>query len=148
MLPRVLKRFPVPKPLPNASTPAQVTEWIRLTTVLRETVQPSLTSASGDKWRRKARPNKLSYHWQNKRSKAIQIVLNNSEFPNPPTCPSNCDQVQSYYELRCQGETLICDPLPTHRGMTHDPTGWQTAVQTLHILRAVRWRMRCALYPQ
>ena len=66
--------------------------------------------------------NKLSHLWQNKRSNATQIVLNNSEFPNPPPCPSNYDQMQSYYELKCQGETRICDPLPTHDAQVHtDP---------------------------
>ena len=52
--------------------------------------------------------------------------------PRPP-CPSNCDQVQSYYELKCQGETRICHPLPTppwHDARPHTAHG-------ASILRAV-----------
>lgn len=109
--PRFLKKLR--ESLPGATTPALVTAWIESQLrFIRETVQPSLTSARGDQRRRKVSRNKLSYLWQCKRSKAIQIVLNNSEFPNPPPCTSNCEQVQFYYQQKCQGEARISDPLP------------------------------------
>ena len=50
----------------------------------------------------------------NRRTKAIQIILNNSEYPAPPPCSSNIAHRQPYYEDKCQGngQTSSAAPLP------------------------------------
>ncbi len=50
---------------------------------------------------RKVSRNKLAYLWQYRRSKAIQVILNNSEYPDPPPCPSDITAIQTYYDSKC-----------------------------------------------
>ena len=45
--------------------------------------------------------NKLSYLWQQRRSKAIDIILNSSTYPSPIPAVSNVDLVQKYYTDKC-----------------------------------------------
>lgn len=44
---------------------------------------------------------KLSYLWQHRRTKAIDIILNNSTYPNPPPAANNVELVQQYYTDKC-----------------------------------------------
>ena len=61
--------------------------------------------------------------WQHKQSDAIRIILNNSEFPDPPPCPDNREEVQLYYQNKCRGLTSISDPLsPLHWRFDLPPT--------------------------
>ncbi len=92
---RVLKKFPATQSYPEDVTSASVSDWIReQLCYLRETVLPSLrTGATRSQRNRKVSRNKLAYLWQYRRSKAIQVILNNSEYPDPPPCPSDITAV-------------------------------------------------------
>ena len=110
---RVLKKLPTKQPLPEPLTPALACSWIEVQLrFLRDTVQPSLTATRRQQQRRKVSRDKLSYLWQHKQSRAIQIILNNSEYPDPPPCPDNCEEVQLHYENKCRGRVSMTDPLP------------------------------------
>lgn len=100
---RVLKKFPATQSYPEDVTSASVSDWIReQLCYLRETVLPSLrTGATRSQRNRKVSRNKLAYLWQYRRSKAIQVILNNSEYPDPPPCPSDITAIQTYYDSKC-----------------------------------------------
>ncbi len=100
---RVLKKFPATHSYPEDVTSASVSVWIReQLCYLRETVLPSLrTGATRSQRNRKVSRNKLAYLWQYRRSKAIQVILNNSEYPDPPPCPSDITAIQTYYDSKC-----------------------------------------------
>lgn len=100
---RVLKKFPVAQPYPENLTSALVADWIcEQLRYLRETVLPSLrTGATNNQRNKEVSKNKLAYLWQHRRSKAIQVILNNSKYPDPPSCPSDITVVQTYYDNKC-----------------------------------------------
>ena len=100
---RILKKLPVDKSLPEDLTTTSLASWIEIQLrFIRDIIQPSLGGAQS-RQSRKVKRNKLSYLWQHRRTKAIQIILNNSEYPAPPPCSSNITHVQTYYENKCQG---------------------------------------------
>ena len=76
---RILKKLPLGLPFPEELTPASTATWIEAQLCFaRDTIQPFL--GAGQRQRRsKVSRNKLSYLWQHRKSKAIQIILNNSE---------------------------------------------------------------------
>ncbi|KAF3837888.1 hypothetical protein F7725_009656 [Dissostichus mawsoni] len=67
---------------------------------IRERIQPALRAAGTETQRqqRKVSRNKLAYLWQTRKSKAIDIILNNSCFPENPA-HSN---VYNHYKAKCQ----------------------------------------------
>lgn len=98
-----LEKFPVTQPYPEDLTSALAADWIcEQLRYLRETALPSLrTGATNSQRNKKVSKNKLAYLWQHRRSKAIQVILNNSKYPDPPSCPSDITVTQSYYDNKC-----------------------------------------------
>ncbi len=111
---RVLKKFPATQLYPEDLTSASVFDLIReQLCYLRETILPSLrTGATPSQRNRKVSRNKLAYLWQYRRSKAIQVILNNSEYPDPPPCPSDITAIQTYYDSKCLNQRWNDDPPP------------------------------------
>ncbi|XP_043093378.1 uncharacterized protein LOC122343108 isoform X1 [Puntigrus tetrazona] len=77
---RVLKKYPAVQAFPEELTPASAADWIReQLCFLREIVLPSFRlRATRSRRNRKVSGNKLAYLWQYRRSKAIQVILNNN----------------------------------------------------------------------
>lgn len=98
---------------PEVLTPASRAVWIReQQRFLCDTILPSLgTDESRDQRLCKVSRNKLAYLWQHKRSKAIRVILNNSEHPNSPPCSNDTAAIQAYYENKCKNQRLK-DALP------------------------------------
>ena len=109
---RVLKKLPRVKPYPSDITAAALTPWIEAQLrFIRDVIQPQLRPWTPRT--KKVGRDKLADLWQHRRKKAIEIILNNSEYPETLPCPNNVHEVQSYYFDKCQGSTLIDDaPLP------------------------------------
>ena len=111
---RILKKFPLYQPLPEPMTSSSAAAWIEgQLCFIRNTVQPQLCIRTQERRSKKVSRNKLASLWQHRRSKAIQIILNNSEYPDTPPCPSDITVVKRHYENKCQSRTSISDPLPS-----------------------------------
>ncbi|XP_041914313.1 uncharacterized protein LOC121679563 [Alosa sapidissima] len=97
---------------PSDTTAAALTAWIEAQLrFIRDVIQPQVRPRTSRV--KKVRRDKLAYLWQHRRKRAIQIILNKSEYPETPPCPNNVNEVQSYYSDKCQGITSIDDaPLP------------------------------------
>lgn len=93
---RVLKKMPTINPkLPEALTTDGLAGWIEAELrFLREVVQPALgTSWNEKQGQKQVGKHKLAYLWQTRRSKAIQIVLNDSAYPSTPACANSVQTV-------------------------------------------------------
>ena len=121
---RILKKFPLSDKHPMELTPASITSWIeRQLIFVRDVIQPSLSRRAADerhKRQRRVSRDKLSYLWQHRRSKAIDIIENNSMFPSPPPTVNNTTDVYKYYMAKCQS------PLT----QTLTPPPWSTSLVT------------------
>ena len=69
-------------------------------------IQPEIAAATREQHRQpqKVDQNKLSYLWQHRRVKAIDIILNDCMFPLPPPDPGDTEQVYNYYRKKCQSD--------------------------------------------
>ena len=87
---RILKKFPLSDKHLMEFTLASLTSWIEKQLIfVRNIIQPSLGRGAADERHKRqsiktVSRDKLSYLWQHRRSKAIDIILNNSMFPSPP----------------------------------------------------------------
>ena len=101
---RILKTLPLDD---NArKTPVDnPAEWIeRQLRFLRDVIQPSIAAATKEhlKTPHMVSKNKLTYLWQHRRKKAIDIILNNCIFPTSPPESGNPEQVYDYYRQKCE----------------------------------------------
>ncbi|KAF3851817.1 hypothetical protein F7725_005172 [Dissostichus mawsoni] len=102
---RILKKFPLSADFPVDLTPDSLTPWIEMQLrFIRERIQPALRAAGTETQRqqRKVSRNKLAYLWQHRKSKAIDIILNNSCFPETPPTVSDTANVYNHYKAKCQ----------------------------------------------
>ncbi|KAI9538429.1 hypothetical protein NQZ68_014173 [Dissostichus eleginoides] len=100
---RILKKFPLSADFPVDLTPDSLTPWIEMQLrFIRERIQPALRAAGTETQRqqRKVSRNKLAYLWR--KSKAIDIILNNSCFPETPPTVSDTANVYNHYKAKCQ----------------------------------------------
>ena len=124
---RILKKFPrlnqtIPDPrLPDSLRDAIATQ-LRF---IRDVIQPQLTNRGAERQHpTQVGRNKLSYLWQQRRSKAIYIILNSSTYPSPTPTVSNVDLVQKYYANKCSevDHAPLQDP-PWQSQVTTGPVG-------------------------
>ena len=96
----ILKKFPLSDKHLMEFTPASLTSWIEKQLIfMRDVIQPSLSRGAADKRHKRQKTvsrDKLSYLWQQRRSKAIDIILNNSMFPSPPPTVNDTTDVYKY----------------------------------------------------
>ncbi|KAF3852946.1 hypothetical protein F7725_013634 [Dissostichus mawsoni] len=100
---RILKKFPLSADFPVDLTPDSLTPWIEMQLrFIRERIQPALRAAGTETQRqqRKVSRNKLAYLWQHRKSKAIDIILNNSCFPETPPTVSDTANVYNHYKAK------------------------------------------------
>lgn len=90
---RMLSKLPVHSDPPKDKTPENLASWIKhQLRFTREIIQPALNRAAGAQQQRlpkKVGRESLAYLWNNNRSKAIRIILNNSIFLSPPKPRTN-----------------------------------------------------------
>ena len=102
---RILKKFPLCDDYPVDITPDSIITWIEAQLCfIRERVQPALraTGTQTQRQQNKVSRNKLAYLWQHRKSKAIDVIMNNSCFPKPPPAVSNTATVHDYYKAKYQ----------------------------------------------
>ncbi len=114
---RILRTLPLDdNARPKSNPVANLADWIeKQLRYLREVIQPAIASATRHHQRnpQKVGKNKLTYLWQHRRAKAIDIILNDCMFPMPPLDPGNTEQVYNYYWKKCQSDpTNITLELP------------------------------------
>jgi len=63
--------------------------------------------------------NELAYLWEHHRTKAIDIILNRSIYPDSPPAINNVDKVYGYYTAKCQ-------PAQLHQQISSPP--WRGAL--------------------
>ncbi len=141
---RVLKMFPVTQSYPEDLTSASVSDWIsEQLCYLWEPVLPSLrTGATCSQQNRKVSRNKFAYLWQYRRSKAIQVILNNSEYPDPPPCTSDIEIIQTYYDNKCLNQRCNEDLPPPLWCLNVPPPKPTFFPKTMHFIVIVHWRWR------
>ena len=128
---RVLKKFPRHSPTPeiHRAPPSSLGEWIQAQLrFVRDVIQPALCALrarNGGEHQRMERQvgrNKLAYLWQYRKSKAIEIILNNSTYPAPPPAVNNVELVQNYYSAKCKElNHAPLDRAPCHQSLILDP---------------------------
>lgn len=94
----VLKKRPLfNQSLPDAQTPDSLGSWVEAQLhFLRDIVQPVIgATASGNRRPKHVGRDKLAYLWQNRKSKEIQIILNNNVNPDTPISLNNVQFVQN-----------------------------------------------------
>ena len=105
---RILRKFPLCRALPPRPDPEMLTEWIdQQLRFVRGTIQPALCRATKPSSAREPRvvsENELAYPWEHRRSKAIDIILNHSTYPEPPPTISDVDKVYDYYTAKLQSK--------------------------------------------
>ena len=98
---RVLKKFPLIDKYPAEFTPVSITSWIEKQLIyVRDDIQPPLSKRGAADRREHPRAvsrEKWSYLWQHRKSKAIDIILNNSTFPSPPPTVNDTSDVHKHY---------------------------------------------------
>ncbi len=114
---RILRTLPLDdNARPKSNPVANLADWIeKQLRYLREVIQPAIASATRQHQRnpQKVGKNKLTYLWQHRRAKAIDIILNYCMFPMLPLDPGNTEQVYNYYWKKSQSDpTNITLELP------------------------------------
>ncbi|XDV19479.1 hypothetical protein PO909_024944 [Leuciscus waleckii] len=121
---RILKKFPLSDKHPAELTSVSITSWIEKQLIFaRDVIQPSLSRRGTEERHKQPRTvsrEKLSHLCQHRRSKAIEIILNNSTFPSPPPIINDTSNVHKYYMAKCQS-------LPSHTLATPP---WSTNIET------------------
>ncbi len=92
--------------LPQVQTRDSLGSWIEAELrFLRDVVQPALgASRSATQDQKQVGKDKLAYLWQNRKAKAIQVILNDSKYPSAPACTNSKQLVQKYYTSKCVPE--------------------------------------------
>ncbi|KAL2076732.1 hypothetical protein ACEWY4_027672 [Coilia grayii] len=97
--------FPVVTTCPLHGTAEALSTWMEVQLCyLQDVIQPQLKTWTSRT--KKISRDKLAYLWQHRRTKAINIILNNSVYPDAHPCPDNVQEVQSFYFNKCQA----CSP--------------------------------------
>ena len=97
---RVLKRCPLFSPtLPEVSR-GSLGEWIKTQMRFVGLIQPALRIRMTSRGQHQRAPrqvgrDKLAYLWQHRKSKAIEIILNNSTYPGPLPAVNDVEVVQN-----------------------------------------------------
>lgn len=104
--------------LPQVQTRDSLGSWIEAELrFLRDVVQPALgASRSATQDQKQVGKDKLAYLWQNRKAKAIQVILNDSKYPSAPACTNSKQLVQKYYTAKCvpeRPESTLSVPLLT-----------------------------------
>lgn len=102
---RILRKFPLCGAFPFGFEQHTLTEWIdHQLHHIRKTIQPALNRATKSSRARESTEvsqNELVYLWKHRRGKAIDIILNNSTHPIPPSAISDVSKVYEYYVKKC-----------------------------------------------
>ena len=111
---RILKKFPLSVGFPVETTPDALTSWIETALCfIRERIQPALrTGTETHRQQKKVSKNKLAFLWQHRKSKAIDIILNNSCFPETPPTVSDTSNVYDYYQNKCHAVPSVSPLAP------------------------------------
>ena len=98
--------FPLIDKYPAEFTPVSITSWIKKQLIyVRDVIQPRLSKRGAAEHREHPRAvsrEQLSYLWQHRKSKAIDIILNNSTFPSPPPTVNDTSDVYKHYFAKCR----------------------------------------------
>ena len=125
---RILKKFPIAVDFPEDITTDALTTWIETQlSFIQERIQPALRTSGTDTNRqpKKVSKDKLAYLWQHRKSKAINIILNNSCFPETPPTVSDTSNVYDYYKVKCQTVPRAAAPLA--------PPPWYNSIDKIEV---------------
>lgn len=115
---RILNKLPNTDKPPTDRTPEALTEWIeKQFRFMREVIQPALnrtTRTQQKRLPRKVSRDEIAYLWNNNRTKAIRVILNNSTFTEPLPSMNDTERVYKYYcdknQADATGERLATPP--------------------------------------